>query len=648
MWHIISFFVLIITCFPSLSTASVFYVRDGGGDLYNASQDPTGKCNGLTNAVYPGSGVNQNCAVSNPDYVLGLGCDNFGTITNCTYGPKIASGDTVFISGDSDVNPGTQAQYPIGWNPSSTDFFNGNYGNCKSAYSYSCTMANLPAGTSGAPTSIIGTGTHQPQLYALNTPYQVLNADNNFITLQNLEITDHTACAYNDPTGSCSRYWDGIWLGGDSLILTNIYAHGLSRYGIVTDNMGSATFTNLWVIGNGYGGMTIGNGGTTSISGTLTFNQPIVEWNGCVEAYPVTGGIDNPSNYTNCFGQTSGGYGDGLAFGPSGNQNAGNWTITGPGSISFNTQDGLDTLHGAGNGTIQVDKMRFEGNAGNQVKMNAINESLTNSLVIGDCGWWFGAPQSLSGGMQSGDSCRALGDVFLFNVTNNSVTNIFNNTFMSNGNISLESKDEGSTGCNSNTTITAKNNIVLGGYAWWDDTTWNGSGGNSFTTYIYNAGNNGDGGGTCGGLTWNEDYNVVSWSAPQCVGSHDKCNTSPGFTGTIPIGTSGGGASTYYQGQGAVTQVPITNSSAAKGAGVSGLSYWNNSNDYYNVTRPSPPSIGGLEYASCAVNTFSPCFFNTDCCIGTCTNNVCAGASPGVSEYSLISGKSLISGNSNF
>jgi hypothetical protein len=258
------------------ASATNWYVRDGGSSLYNTTNNPTGGCNGTTNAIYPGSGVNQNCAISNPDYVLGLGCDNYGKLSSCTYAPKIQSGDIVYIDGDSDLNPGSQAQYQIGYNPSSKDYFNGNYGNCKSSWAYACTMGNLPAGLSlTQPTSIIGTGTNKPKLLGINSPYQIILADNNYISLQNLEITDNTACAYNDPTDGC-RYDDGIWLGGTGLTLSNVYVHGLSRYGIVTDNMGNATFTNLWVIGNGYGGFTVGNG--TSVSMEWLCRSISFEW----------------------------------------------------------------------------------------------------------------------------------------------------------------------------------------------------------------------------------------------------------------------------------------------------------------------------------------------------------------------------------
>ena len=605
------------------SYATTYYVRlDGGTAL---------ECAGTADAPYPGSGTGQPCAFIHPRYALGWGCTNMGN--SCANGGLMQGGDTLYIDGDDPTNGGAQAQYEIGYDDTNNDATPG----CSSSWPYDCTLGNLPAGkNTNQRTSIIGTGNHKPQLWGTQRVWQVLNADNNHIWLQNLEITDHDGCAYSSPDKNCNYsgpysygQWgeDGLYLGGDDVNVTDVYIHGLGRYGVNTDNIGSATLTRLNVIGNGYAGISTGIDAT--ISGTLTFNQPIIEWNGCVESFPLktNSPVDSPSNFSNCFGQNQNGYGDGLAFGNVGHGSAGNWVIYGPGSISFNTQDGLDTLHGNGNGTIEIDKMRFEGNAGNQVKMNALTSALTDSVVIGDCGWWLGAPQS-SPGFRSGDICRALGDAILFNVTLNSQTFLYNNTILSNGNVALESEDLNGTGCNGSTAIYAKNNIVLGGYTWIDDTSFNGSGGNALTTYIYNDGNDGNGSGSCGAITWNEDYNIVYGTKnnnQNCYGTHNQCGTNPGFAGTIPMGTAGGAANTFYQGNSAETLLSLNSNSPAVASGVSGLNYWNNGNDYHNAARSNPPSKGGLELNSCAANAYG-CFFNSDCCGGTnCTNFVCGG-----------------------
>lgn len=598
--HISLFLLLILS--PS-AWATTYYVRDGGG---TATQ-----CTGTTNAVYT-TGSGQPCAYATPVWVTGGGFPGSGTT------PKWVGGDTMSIDGDSDLSPGTQAVYQIGFGMPNTS-------GCGGAFEYACNLNNIPAGTdSSHNTRIIGTGTNKPKLLAYNTNHVLMTAQNNHLTIQNIELA-------SDGSG-----YDGLLLSGDDITLTDVYLHNFEHYVIDGGAFGSATFTRVWAIGGQLAGIQIGADGTEAVTGTLTFNQPIVEWNGCVEAYPLTHpGIDNPLNYSGCKGQADGGYGDGLAFGATGGAAAGNITIVGPGSISFNTSDGFDWLHGdTGTTTEQIDKMRLEGNAGQQLKMTGFNDYITNNVIIGDCGWWFGASQTLAGAMQPGDSCRAAGDTILVGVENSSTIILYNNTILTNG-IGIDYKDNTGTGCNSSTSVTVKNNLFLGGYYWLDDTTWNGAGGNSMTTYIYAAGNDGNGSGTCGRpgngsgglLTPVTDYNVVSGNKNSnfpCGGAHDKCGTGPGFAaGTFPMGTSGGPANTYYQGQAGVTLIGLAGNSAAVGAGVAGLSYWNNSNDYYNTTFANV--IGALNLNSCAVNTFQPCFFNTDCCSGVCSvsTNTC-------------------------
>ena len=625
----ILFFLAFIAIASSNVWAKNVYVRDGGGTAI--------QCTGLTNAVYPGSGTSQNCAFNRPFTAIGYCTGNESGGAPCQFQGILSGGDTLYINGDSDLHSGQQAQYEMGYDDTGSGLTPG----CSISYPYSCTANNLPSGISSAqPTSVIGTGTHKPQLWGTQRTNAVLSAIGNYITLQNLEITDHSECAYNDPGALCNYsgpypygQWalDGVvWGNGTGTAMIDVYIHGLGRYGINTPDWiastGSAVFTRVWTIGNGYGGVTTGVNNT--FTGTLTINQPVIEWNGCAEKYPLSGGIDLPSNYIQCFGQNSGGYGDGLAFGNSvegGGQNAGNWTITGPGSISFNTQDGLDILHGAPNGTVQVDKMRMEGNAGQQAKLNGLNENITNSLIIGDCGWWYQSPQAYSGFIL-GDICRpGSNSTVKFNVTNNGAVNIYNNTIVSNANVAFESNDQSGNGCNGATVIHFNNNILLAGYNWQDDTSFNGSGGNSLTTYFYRDGPGDGSSASCANVPWIEDYNVISGgrsnSVGGCLGANDKC-VSPGFTGTIPMGTAGGGESTYYQGTQAMTLVPLSNSSPAIVAGLNGLSYWNNSNDFNNFTRTNPPSIGGLELSSCAVGNYF-CQYNSTCCGGSCTNNSC-------------------------
>ncbi len=627
IFNLIAFFILSSSCYASTN----WYARDGGGT--------DTQCTGKTNAVYLGSGTAQPCAFNHPAWALGVGGYLGGT-----HPSKLSGGDTLTVAGDSDITPGTQAVYPVSYDMPNAS------GICSSIGKYDCFMLDPPDGSdSSHRTIIIGTGTHKPMLLAKNQVYHAISLGGNHVMFQWFEVTDNQALGYNNPVAACiggqNPQADGIVGTGDDINMTDIYVHGNCRYGVNIGQFGSGTFTRLWDIGNGSAGLVFGDGGSTSITGTITLNQPIVEWNGCVEEYPIThSGIDNPLMFTNCAGQTSGVYADGVAFGASGSQPAGNWTIIGPGSISFNTQDGLDILHGvSGTGTDNIDKMRFEGNAGQQIKITGAIDNLTNNIIIGNCGWWYQASQSASGAMTPGDSCRASGSTIRLSVVDGVTANFYNNTVITNA-IAFEGDNASS--C-VGTVITQKNNIIQGGYSWPDDTTWNGAGGNSLTTNWYSDGNDGNGGGPCGALVPTEDYNIIYGnknSNATCVGAHDKCGTVPGFSaGLFPAGTSGGGRTTYYTGQVGISLVTLAGTSAAIGAGVNALPYWNTPTDYYNVIRTNPPAIGALELASCAASNYG-CQLNSDCCGGSCVNNACGSGSCTINGGSCAVGTDCCSG----
>src|ERR1039458_2606451 len=183
MQLLISIAIFFLLSTPAWSVT--YYIRDGGSTPTN--------CTGTTNAVYSGSGTGQPCAIIHPSWVFGAAGGTAGLISG---------GDTVYIVGDSDTSPGSQAKYLIGFGMPNEP----NTAICDISYPYACILNNLPAGSdAGHPTSIIGIGTHQPQLWGNDRVQQVLTADNNYITLQNLEITDHSTCSYNATANACVR-----------------------------------------------------------------------------------------------------------------------------------------------------------------------------------------------------------------------------------------------------------------------------------------------------------------------------------------------------------------------------------------------------------------------------------------------------------
>ena len=231
--------ILIILFLNTLAYASTnWYVRDGGGT-------PT-QCTGTTNAVYPGSGTAQPCALSHPAWALGtpIYCTNPGCSANPSTPAKVASGDTLFIVGDSDINPGQQAQYMIGVGmPNVT--YGAQCGPTGGGDAY-CFMAQVAPGVDSTHlTKIIGIGTNKPQLWGTAGVYFILDITGGNYDIENLEITQHSSCSSiglgssNPPSngypafcgGAGSGTWafHGIEIEGNNITTANNYWHNISN-----------------------------------------------------------------------------------------------------------------------------------------------------------------------------------------------------------------------------------------------------------------------------------------------------------------------------------------------------------------------------------------------------------------------------------
>lgn len=561
----------------------------------------------------------------------------------------------------------------------------------------------IPGGIPGQQTKIIGTGSHWPQLWLFSL-FEAIIDTNDYIDYENLDVTGHDNCIKNGPigpsvgsvnadgylnvcnTGGTSNGTQAAFrYGGTGKTYTNLLVHNVGyafENGVNGGVFGNLTFTNVKIFGNWFqGGLPGGFNGQSQdnvMTGTISLINSMVDFNGCGQRYPLqdtadifnnisaTGlskSVDNEANFYNCWGQNQVGYGDGWGFGGS-NTNAGNFNIIGS-SISFNTQDGLDTLHGNANGTITIAKSRFEGNAGQQIKANGHIVDIENSIINADCARWVGAPEASTtygisnqaggcpGGncgfnMYAGDHgftvCRAQGDGIVFPLSSGSQIYLYGNTINTNG-IAIE--PGGGSTCDSTTGIHIKNNIVNGGgYAIMDGALVNIGGGptgrEGFPDYIYYDGDsNGNGAGVCGAvgngsggvMRADEDYNVVysmKNNNSGCNGAHDICGTIPGYTTNIPMGTPSGVIGTYYFGTAMASLSQLGASSIARGAGLTtGLVYTQGTNDFNNFTPIALPIVddGALQYGSnpqsCSGNGIA-CTINTTCCSGFCVSGFCA------------------------
>lgn len=289
---------LFLLTFSQVAHATTWYVRDGGGT--------SSQCTGTTNAVYPGSGTGQNCAFNSTMYLTGFGCGNYNQGGyGCNVAPLMSGSDIVYVNGDSDLVPGTQAQFRVGY--LSTGY---NPSGCNSAGN--CNPGGLRPGTLANPTSIIGVGTHRPQIWGSGGIGQVINADADYVLLNNLEITDHSSCQVNvscDTTGARDNWAKyGVYYGGTGSVMKNLWIHGL-YYGTSSDNITNYLSYNNIISGNSYNGDGPGDvysTGTVTFTGPLTWDTDIIVFNGCGENYPVHSSSPyDLANYHDCYDQNS-------------------------------------------------------------------------------------------------------------------------------------------------------------------------------------------------------------------------------------------------------------------------------------------------------------------------------------------------------
>lgn len=411
---------------PSLTPGggyNTYYVRTDGG---TAEQ-----CTGLVNAPYPGSGLNQPCAWDHPFRAL-----------SPMDAPRISGGDTLHIAAGS---------YMMGYGAPGADA-------CDASGAFDCTMPPIPGGPDPAhPTRILGDSQNPPELWGAERPWFILNlTDASNVEIGYLEITDHSGCIeYHSGGLACERdnppygSWASVGLHAEdaaNVTLHHLDIHGLASIGVHAGRLTDWTVEDVRIAGNGSAGWDgdLWDDLGDSNAGTLTFRRWTVEWNGCGETWP--GGQP-----TGCWGQSAGGYGDGVATGESG----GHWIIE-DSVIRYNTSDGLDFLYIRAPGSaVDIRRTLVMGNAGNQVKTFRAPFLLENSILIGNCGFFDGQPFTYNV-----DHCRALGTALDVGLTPGDQAQVINNTLTSEGDCLVSAECYGN--CDGSEQVLLRNNIFQG------------------------------------------------------------------------------------------------------------------------------------------------------------------------------------------
>jgi hypothetical protein len=401
--------------------------------------------------------------------------------------------------------------------------------------------------------------------------------DTNNAEIKCIELTDHST---NNvvPYVNGSLMSNGIYAeDSSSILLENVSIHGV-RKGILAGRLSNWTLKSVDLLRNMSAGWDGDIGHTapndSNNSGDMIFNNVKIQYNGCNEIYP-----DNKPVF--CASQSQGGYGDGLGTYKTG----GNWYFTDC-DFSHNTSDGLDLLYHTGDGNIYIKNSRFEGNAGNPLKLAALNDYVENSKVIANCGYFkdqsFTSTVHVTTGNPTGfDNCRAGAQALALILRENSQHKIYNSTILGDGGILFYTQG---TGCNGTERVVARNNIYVGGPAFLDQT--------KDTDIFYAGGSDGDCGNPacCFSGQFDNDYAVEYGMKDPCQSTSNYFCESPDFIDTTDLG--------FYTGEEQNVGLQVTSPAIAEGNTSIVCTYGDCGEDFYHNDRASSWDLGALQYGS--------------------------------------------------
>jgi uncharacterized protein YfaP (DUF2135 family) len=355
-----------------------WYVRPDGGTPYtNATHTPAGQCNGLANAAYPGSGVDQPCAFGDFEDLY------FDQVTH-TQQWVISGGDTVI------VYPKTGGYNTAIINPATSSPPNcGDYTNCDVPF--------VPSGTTAQPTRILGSnyascnGSYgpNPAMTTLLLGYGRKLIDTSLT--QNVDIECFEMADGSSTTGFQIGVTQSAFTSNatfKNLFIHNAVASGIwgaSGLGIVVDHVHiRAALDTGYQMDDGF--TTYGWGiSNVSMAGGLTMTNSIIEFTGCSEIYGST--AEYPFIANDCVDEDhynfagKPGQGDGIGTGSM----TGNWYYNND-IFRYNFQDGLDNLHAGAQSETVINSQAY-GNDGQQFKIGSTSQQVIfqNDLAIANC-----------------------------------------------------------------------------------------------------------------------------------------------------------------------------------------------------------------------------------------------------------------------
>jgi hypothetical protein len=568
---------VIVVFLCSLSAfASTWYVDKIGGTRYS-SNVTSGQCDGTVDKPYPGVGVNQHCAFNDVRYLWSDSSYTTGS-TFPGWGWIGTGGDTYIIKGS--IADGLS--YRVGWNSTTYCDPTGCWGLTGNAAASGAPAP--PSGYASKHTRILGanyvschSASVKTQLHGGWGLGDILSlTGSSYVDVACLDMTDFSACGRSSQVVGCDETQDfaqiGIIFSNTSTqdTLTDIHIHGMASSGIAGPTGNGVVLNFVDMLGNAGSGWNTDMGDGTTGVGTLLVQNFNISWNGCAEEYPIVHALP----YNDCTDQSSGGYGDGFGTATLAS-NAPGWRVHfNEGTVSYNTQDGLDALHINGPGSTMTDtRVLAFGNEGQQLKVGGATATIQDSVIVGNCeamtqGPIPGTPTGF--GSRLAAPCRAGNTAVLINVTPGDPAVFQDNTVYEAGAIGLE-VEYATSNTGPTNTLKYNDNIFMGFFN-------SGSGENStpiFSNTDLNMLTN-PGGSWTNNATFGQRAN---WTCP-AVGESEALCDNPGLIDET------------YHPFGFGDMAPSSASSLVVGKGIP---IPNVTTDFTGVTRPSMPSIGAYE-----------------------------------------------------
>ena len=629
---------LLLTTLLILTCSQAWGACPGGTCIIRVDGGTNVQCLGGTDASFDStlaacpSRTGCSCSLKHPFYAIGWW--KFGG-TNPPSGGQagvMVGGDTVIIKSGS---------YKMGYDAVQT------FG-CSNTATYDCFTRDIQDGTSGDHTKIYGCSTsgcvsesEWPELWGSGRPLQIISLkSSDYVDIGWLEITDHAQCGSGHPAYSCGSVdanelsaRDGFLVSNATNIsLSNIKIHGLQRYGIFGGPGSNWTFTDIKLYANALAGFTNDTNGTCTncgIGGTITWDDFEINYNGCVEEYPLSGtlGTSTVIPTGGCYDQNTSGYGDGIGLANTG----GAWNYS-DGFVGWNTSDGIDAIYG-GRGSYSnlysatFKRITTEGNVGAGIKTHH-NAVVEDSLIIGNCAYHNNQTFSRS----EITKCRG-GTPLAFTWPGGSTTpgpKVINSTILSNFDVAI---GLGWDGTCSAVTAEIDNSIFLGGKDF------NG-GDQSDMYYVF---------GNCQ-PTLDADFTICNNTRgdSECTGT-GNLTSNPQFAGSIKMGDLT--FPTYYTTEGYADELLLGSGSPARGLSdetISGA----DSLDVNSFDRGVAWDAGGLEFgtvgqpagvAPCSAQTITNC--DLDATASGASDGTCSSGYTGACSYSCLDGAWTLSSN---